>query len=40
MAKITLATRNPVLGEFMRAFLRLRVALSVKIQHATKRSGD
>jgi hypothetical protein len=34
-----LATRNPVVGEFMRTFLRSRFALSVKIQHVTKEVG-
>jgi hypothetical protein len=39
MAKITLATRNPVFCELMRAFLRPLCDLSVKIRHATKGVG-
>jgi hypothetical protein len=32
MAKITLATRNPVLGEFMSRLLKLRADLSAKMR--------
>jgi hypothetical protein len=32
MAKITLATRNPVLGEFMSRLLNLRSDLSAKMR--------